>query len=263
VCSFDVSYTSRRGWRRRSFSLSGGAGPQLKNEGTSFTNAIVTCVWLDGANRTPPILFTHNPAFNLRRRHPSRHWRKVIAETKRVLKKNKISKKRIVYLEPATPNKKYVGESPEVYQKFVENAFRGIDKSRVVALSDRGPALFTKAGSILLPMGFKDHVSYTSAVHQFLSPNDNSLHGAAKAAWRAGKTDFTNDVKASARLLRLLDKDTENNSQHYFERNIIGLNTTTVVGVIRQLSTKKAESAKKLRRSYERFHEEEKAKRGV
>jgi hypothetical protein len=56
-------------------------------------------------------------------------------------------------------------------------------------------------------------------VHQHLSPNDNRLHGAAKASWRADVLDFSDDVAASLALLDRLDWATED-TRGYFARNL-------------------------------------------
>ncbi|MEO5726699.1 MAG: hypothetical protein ABI134_28840, partial [Byssovorax sp.] len=40
---------------------------------------------------------------------------------------------------------------------------------------------------------------------QYLSPNDNRLHGAAKKAWIESLVDFSDDLRACCCLLNLLD----------------------------------------------------------
>src|SRR4051794_2646469 len=52
-----------------------------------------------------------------------------------------------------------------------------------VALSDNGNSFFEDGESILMAVGFKDHRFYPVNVHQFLSENDNRLHGTSKASW--------------------------------------------------------------------------------
>jgi hypothetical protein len=39
--------------------------PSVAPKGSPYTNSIVTCVFKDGVNRTPSILYSHNPAFYL------------------------------------------------------------------------------------------------------------------------------------------------------------------------------------------------------
>lgn len=63
VCSLDFTFTSHRKHRRTSFSPIGAAQPRSKHMLPIYTNCIVTCVWGDGVNRTPSVLFTYNPNF--------------------------------------------------------------------------------------------------------------------------------------------------------------------------------------------------------
>jgi hypothetical protein len=55
--------------------------------------------------------------------------------------------------------------------------------------------------SVLESLGFAKHVPYPAPVHQHLSPNDNRLHGTAKARWRNSGVDFQDDVESSLLLL--------------------------------------------------------------
>ena len=49
-------------------------------------------------------------------------------------------------------------------------------------LSDGGNAFFDQKNDVLLDLGFGTHGIYTSAVHQYMSPNDNRLHGTSKSS---------------------------------------------------------------------------------
>ncbi|MEI7893160.1 MAG: hypothetical protein WCI05_08715 [Myxococcales bacterium] len=56
-------------------------------------------------------------------------------------------------------------------------------------------------------------------MHQYLSPNDNRLHGAAKKVWREAQLDFSDEVLSCCYLLNLLDscnKDVPN----WFDKNL-------------------------------------------
>lgn len=90
-------------------------------------------------------------------------------------------------------------------------------------MSDNGNALFPNGNSVLEAVGFCKHVPYPAVVHQYLSPNDNRLHGTAKEAWRASEIDFSDDVSASLFLLNLLDVNIKNHSKTWFTRNILNL----------------------------------------
>ena len=92
---------------------------------------------------------------------------------------------------------------------------------------------------------------YPAAVHQFLSPNDNKLHGTAKRTWRTECNDFTDDIYCSIRLLHLLDRDTVAHSQKWFDRNILKLERAAVAELIggRQ-ARKSADIRAKCERAY-------------
>ena len=72
-------------------------------------------------------------------------------------------------------------------------------------LSDNGNAFKDDGVDIFDALGFKLHRSFPAAVHQYLSPNDNRLHGAAKKAWIEAMVDFSDDVLAWCYLTNHLD----------------------------------------------------------
>jgi len=69
-------------------------------------------------------------------------------------------------------------------------------------------------------LGFEEHVTYPADVHQYLSPNDNKLHG-CKAKWYQGYYEEEGEVEHSLRLMKLLDEETVANSKRYFDNNLI------------------------------------------
>ena len=73
-------------------------------------------------------------------------------------------------------------------------------------LSDNGNSFKDGEKDILIDLGFKYHLCYPAVVHQYLSPNDNKFHGAAKRKWKNLGLDFTDDVKSSIALLHCLDE---------------------------------------------------------
>ena len=68
-------------------------------------------------------------------------------------------------------------------------------------------------------LGFKAHYYYPSAVHAYLSPNDNGLHGPCKRRWRTKFTEFKDDVKCSLYLLHQMDTFDEQQVKSWFDRN--------------------------------------------
>jgi hypothetical protein len=63
-------------------------------------------------------------------------------------------------------------------QKFYEHFLNDyqIPKNALI-LHDGGKAFKRQKTSIFDTLGFKNHVAYPTDVHQFLSSNDNNLHG--------------------------------------------------------------------------------------
>ena len=72
LCSIDFTFTGHRTDRRTTFSPSGEAQPKSSTSISRFTNCIITCLWADGVNRTPSVLFTYNQQFREDRRTTSR-----------------------------------------------------------------------------------------------------------------------------------------------------------------------------------------------
>ena len=77
------------------------------------------------------------------------------------------------------------------------------------------------AKDLLLTLGFTKHLVYPAEVHQFLSPNDNKLHGTAKASWRNSGIPLFDDVQSSIFLLHALDVDTQRHSKAWFDCNCV------------------------------------------
>jgi hypothetical protein len=71
-------------------------------------------------------------------------------------------------------------------------------------------------------LGFKNHVAYPTDVHQFLSPNDNKLHGCKSIRYEE-YYKFDNAVSSSLRLVNLIDLYTVKNSKSYFGKNLINV----------------------------------------
>jgi len=126
-------------------------------------------------------------------------------------------------------SRSYVTESPALVRKFFK--CYPIPKEAVI-LSDLGNSFVEQGKSVLLSLGFHKHICYPAAVHQYLSPNDNRLHGTAKKTWRELGLDYKDDVKSSISLLRCLDIDIQAQSKMWFDRNMIRLNELDVENLV-------------------------------
>ena len=238
LASVDFTFTGHRTDRRVSFAPVGGGQPKADGAISQFTNGIVTVVWSDGVNRTPPALFTYNGKF----RH-DRVGRKAWVQDREVLvaalARYGIQAKRVIYLgAEKNESRTYVSESDDLLRQFFEGY--QIPK-RVVVFSDHGAAFFPDGVSALTPLGFAKHVPYPAPVHQYLSPNDNRLHGTAKARWRNSRVDFKDDVESSLMLLHDLDVDLTEYGQTWFKQNILELTSRSARELIRGRSGERAQ----------------------
>ena len=250
LVSLDFTYTGHRTDRRSGFAPTGGAQPKSSNAFADFTNCIVTAVWSDGVNRTPAVLFTYNSRFRF-----DRVGRKQWVEDKEWLlhcmEHYEIDASRVVYMgKPQNESRVFMYEHTELVHRFFH--IYPIMPS-AIALSDNGNAVFPKGKSALEEMGFCKHVPYPAAVHQYLSPNDNRLHGTAKQSWRASGVDFTDDVSASLSLLNLLDVDLQTHGKTWFSRNILKLTKDSAKDLITGRSGKKNELDEQRRCAYRDF----------
>jgi hypothetical protein len=217
MCSIDFTYTSQRNLLQRTFSLSGTSQPKVDRAISRHTNCIVTCVWADGANRTPAVLFTYNSAFRTDR-NPTARRTEIYKHLEREANRLQIDFDRIVYVGHKTAETRtFVQESDDLLKSFF--TYYHVPEGTVV-LSDSGNAF---GSGVLEALGFSRHAKYPPAVHQYLSPNDNNLHGAAKQLWRQSGVDFRDDVSSSLLLLKLLDEQTVSHSRSWFDRNMLHL----------------------------------------
>jgi|GEM_PF-1891702 len=232
LASADFTFTGHRTERRSSFASQGGSQPMLSASISPYTNCIITVVWADGINRTPPMLFTYNPEFR-RDRHPTARRAALIRHFDDCLKEYDIDVKRIIYVgKEEKESRYYVYESPALLRIFFE--YYNVPKGAVI-LSDLGGSFVDQGKSVLLDLGFQRHVCYPAAVHQYLSPNDNRLHGTAKKVWRESDIDYKDDVKSCLFLLHRLDNDIRTQSKTWFDRNMIQLKEADVEELIRSV----------------------------
>jgi hypothetical protein len=216
VASVDFTYTGHRPDRVSSYARVGGAQPKSNMPIAQYTNCIVTCVWSDGKNRTPPVLFTYNGKFRFNRGNRAA-WQDEQRHLEECLAHFDIDRERVIYVGAEKKETRlYVPESSDLLRQFLE--LYEVPAGATV-FSDNHQS--TKG--VLTVLGFAKHVFYPAPVHQYLSPNDNRLHGTAKKSWRASQVDFKDDVESSLLLLNHLDSDIEAHSEHWFRQNIMEL----------------------------------------
>ena len=251
--SIDFTFTGHRTDRRTSFAPIGGPQPMVKDNSSTFTNCIVTNIWADSVNRTPSKLFTFNPAFRRDRNSTAKRLLK-IAHLDETLDKYGISEDRIIYIgKDKGEMKKYARECPDLVRLFFEDF--EVPPGTVV-YSDEGNSFFDNGESVLLEVGFKKHYCYPSKVHQYISPNDNRLHGTAKQSWRNCGIDFSDDIESCIALLHYLDRDTVEHSKHWWDKNMIELTEEGAKELIGNGPCKLSHLHKLWKRSYEDFMNE-------
>jgi transposase len=238
LASVDFTFTGQRTDRCLTYAPAGGAQPKSSTAITQFTNCIVTVVWSDGVNRTPPAIFTFNGQFR-----PDRVGRKAWVKERdklvNALARFGINAKRVIYIgAEKNESRIYASESAELLRRFF--ALYQIPPN-VIVFSNNGKSFFPGGVSALESLGFAKHVSYPAPVHQYLSPNDNRLHGTAKARWRNSGVDFKDDVESSLLLLSHLDVDLVAHGATWFKRNILDLTAKSARELIRGSSGKRAQ----------------------
>lgn len=247
LASIDFCFTGHRTDMHTSFSAAGEAQPKSSRATTRYTNCIVTAVFADGQNRCPPVLFTYNPAFR-RDRSPTARRLEQIAHLDARLGLCNVAPERVVYVGKfKSEERTMVAESPELLRRFFDLYPLPVE---TVWFSDNGNSFFPKGHSALLDLGFKTHKAYPAAVHQYLSPNDNRLHGTSKRSWRESRVDFTDDVGASILLLNHLDVDICDHGRHWWDQNMIGLTEGKVVDLVRGDRGRLSLENKQRRRTY-------------
>jgi len=238
LASVDFTFTGHRTDRRLTYAPAGGAQPKSSAACSRFTNGIVTVVWSDGVNRTPPALFTFNGKFRLDR-VGRKAWVQEREKLEATLVRYRIEAKRILYIgTEKNETRTYAAESAELLRRFF--ALYRVRRKGVI-FSDNGSAFFPGGASALEALGFVKHVSYPAPVHQHLSPNDNRLHGTAKAQWRTSGVDFKDDVESSIMWLSHLDADLKAHGATWFERNILDLTAESARELLRGRSGQRSQ----------------------
>ena len=219
------------------------AMPILGKKNVIHTNCIVTLVWADGVMRTKPIMFTSaSTCYTLldvftRVASRARNWKLTSVRRTKLLKFQ--SSMELFGIEPfqvqALSHKSpdYTRETGSLIRKALilwktygfdldeENQKIPLDFSKCFIFSDGGGAFTSGGRSVLQTFGVGGTDSYPSSVHQYLSPNDNKLHGEAKAKWRASKYYEDTEVDGPLYLLNALSTVPKDHISGWFHRNFL------------------------------------------
>ena len=206
-----------------SFFLSGGAQPKVNINKALYTNCIVTFVLSNGDNFS--MLFTSNPAFdrNSKSRRNVAHLDAVLADLGipacRVVFMASIGNKKTYYLRESTA-------MLDIIFKMMGPHLRNVK----VIFSDNGSPFMLEGANFIedLPNMDAKHVFFPAPVHQYLSVNDNKLHGVGKRKWRALLVDRSDDVHSSILLLKCLDDVSADLIKAWFKTNGRTLNKENI-----------------------------------
>ena len=160
------------------------------------------------------MMFTYNPAFNIDR-NPGKILDGRLSHWTKMCKKYKVDADRIVYVGKKNNKKTYCPEGIEHLRHFFK---KYPHTEGCTILRDGGRSM--QEG--LRQFGFLKEGTYPAAVHQWMSANDNRLHGVGKANWRADQSiDFQDDVEASIALMHYIDQVQFKSVRTWFDRNLM------------------------------------------
>ena len=130
LASVDFTYTGHHIERRSGFTSHGGSQPMSADSISKYTNCILTCLWADGVNRTPAMLFTYNAAFRCDRRPTARRAAQVKCLDE-CLRKYAVAPERVRYVgQEKKETQTYVNENPGLLRLFFRHY--GVPQDSVV-----------------------------------------------------------------------------------------------------------------------------------
>lgn len=196
-----------------------------------YTDAIVTLVWMDGCQRTPPILFSRNPAFqseddyvrrnenNPRRKEnaiaPSQ--RKKLERLRQALRRFDIEEGCVIY-HTAAKHSHFCREDEWMLVRYFELVEYWLPRDPII-FRDEGKAYDSCFSKIKATAGIDKVIVFPPAVHELLSPNDNKVHGIAKELWRECESYKKDDVESSLSLLYFLNNVDVKSISTFFNNN--------------------------------------------
>jgi transposase len=225
ISSLDFTYTRDPTVGATTVSPIGSGKIQVKSKRAKYTDCIATWIWADGVNHTRPKIYSHNPRMSLEQKNTPR-GREIKAHLVAMMEKYDVEEDDIVYVKST---KQYCRETPAILEDYVNSQDV---PSECLIMHDGGGCYKSKETVVLESLGFTNTVVYPKDVHQWLSPNDNNLHG-CKSTWAAKWDDLEDDVERSLQLLSLIALDTTKNAKYYFKRNLFNVTPSRLGGVMK------------------------------
>ena len=120
VCSMDCTFTSHRQGDPRGYARTGKDAPDISDLLALYMNCIVTCVWADGINRTPAVLFSYNPRLRRDRNVTDQRALDELDLTD-ALAEFHVDGRRVVFAGAVKgETRKYCAESNEIILRFLD-----------------------------------------------------------------------------------------------------------------------------------------------
>ena len=186
-------------------------------------------------NRTPPMMFSHNPAFRLEFGTKSTQKQKEnLNRLNEFIRKWRVDRSQLCWLDGR--GKHYCSESKEIIKLFYE---KNHVPSNSLIFTDGGSAWGPERQPEILKYGVTETKRYPSVIHHLASPNDNRLHGSAKQLWRSSKDiNMGDDVDRSLGLLHFLTAANSSKIKADFERDLfIGGNIPCTIQICENIIT--------------------------
>ena len=136
------------------------------------------------------MMWTTSPSFRTDRNMTDRR-QKLVDYLEEMKEHYGIDGTRIRWVPKTSKRTNMVSEAAYLVREFF--AHYGVPENCVI-FSDGGNSFKEKEVDIFPSLGFAQHYIFPSAIHQFLSPTDNDLHGAAKVPWRHNVEDFSDEL---------------------------------------------------------------------
>jgi hypothetical protein len=230
--SMDFTYTSFGTQQQTSMSPNAFSPPKSERKISEYTSCICDVYSPNPNWKHECMLFTHNKRFDFNGKYGN--------ELIEILKDYSVSLDRLVYV-PGT--KKYKREHKDMLSTFFSRQAVPNDS---LMLTDNGNIFFEKKESVLLDLGWQSHVTYPACVHQFLSPNDNNIHGRCKQQLKGERPNYKEDVTTVLRFMEILDSVPKRDVRDLFNNNLfldrrVDIFDEKVGSLIRDLSDKMRE----------------------
>lgn len=136
-----------------------------------------------------------------------------------------ISANQVVVLpRPAEKKKAVYCKESEVIMKRFFKIYKDKMSPKIVMFRDNANFFPKVCDSLINERLLEKSVEYPAAIHQHLSPNDNTLHGEAKSTWRHSthyEREGVKDVESSLCLLSLLGGFKPETVGNRFQKNFL------------------------------------------